>query len=296
MKSSQTYNISALARLFSSSVVKELARKGKSPLFSRLLIEAGLPLTRNSFEKVSDVFEDAFSILKKKNNRHEYVYKAALTQNILLGRHSLNTASLLTEFRVGERKADVVILNGTGTVYEIKSERDSLTRLTKQVEAYRNVFAKVFVIAGENHIQAVLEAVPEDVGVKVLSSGYNISEIRDAQELPERTVSSAIFDSIRINEAKLILKKACIECPDVPNTERYTVYREAFSKLPSKIAHEGMVDVLKRTRSLLPLKEVIENLPVSLHSVALTTPIRKSDQPRLIDAVNTPIEEALQWM
>ncbi|GGW72570.1 sce7726 family protein [Alteromonas halophila] len=295
MNLSQDYNISAISRLFSSSVVKELARKGKSPLFARLISEAG-GISQKSHGNVADAFEDAFSILKKKDNRHEYVYKSALTQNVLLGRHSLNTASMLTEFRVGDCKADVVILNGTGTVYEIKSERDSLTRLTKQVSAYRNVFAKVYVITGENHLDAVLNSVPEDVGINVLTSGHNISEVRRAQELPERTCSSAIFDSLRINEAKLILNKASVECPDVPNTEQYAVYKEAFSKLSSTEAHKGLVEVLKKTRSLLPLKQVVDNLPLSLRSAALTTPIRKSDQQRLIDAVNTPLDEALQWM
>lgn len=296
MNSSKAYNVSAISRLFSSSVIKELARKGKSPLFSRLINEAGILISGNSCDKVGDIFEEAFSILKKKDNRHEYVYKSALTQNVLLGRHSLNTASMLTEFRIEECKADVVILNGTGTVYEIKSERDSLSRLSKQISAYRNVFAKVYVIAGENHVQAVSESVPEDVGIKVLSSGYNISEIRDAKELPERTKSSSIFDSIRISEAKLILKRACVECPDVPNTEQYAVYKEVFSKLPSQTAHEGMVHVLKSTRTLLPLKQVISDLPMSLRSAVLTTPLRKLDQQKLIDAVNTPVEEALQWM
>ncbi|MEI9986083.1 MAG: sce7726 family protein [Aliidongia sp.] len=53
----------------------------------------------------------------------------SVTQKILMGKHSLRTASMLNEFRAGSCKADLVILNGTATVYEIKSERDSLTRL-----------------------------------------------------------------------------------------------------------------------------------------------------------------------
>ena len=205
MKVSKDYNISAISRLFSANVVKELARKGRSPLFARLVNEAEISVNAHSHCNVRDVFDDAFTILKRKSNRHEYVYKSALTQNVLLGKHSLNTASMITEFRVDDCKADVVILNGTGTVYEIKSERDSLTRLVKQVNAYRKVFAKVFVIAGENHIDAISDSVPHDVGIQVLSSGYNISEVRDALDLPERTCSTSIFNSIRIKEAKLIL-------------------------------------------------------------------------------------------
>ena len=34
-------------------------------------------------------------------------------------------------------------------MYEVKSERDSLTRLERQIAAYATVFAKVYVIAAE---------------------------------------------------------------------------------------------------------------------------------------------------
>ena len=295
VKINQNYNISAISRLFTSSVVKELARKGQSPLFARLLNEAGLCVPTNSRLVVGDIFDKAFSILKLKNNRHEYVYKSALAQNVLLGRHSLRTAAMLSEFRVNNCKADVVILNGTGTVYEIKSERDSLSRLEKQISAYRKVFAKVYVIAGENHIESVIDSVPKDVGIKVLSSAQNISEIRNAIDAPERTDPTEIFNSIRINEAKNILNRAGFECPEVPNTERYSVYKSAFSKLTPVEAHRGMVEVLKKTRNLLPLQEVIDDMPISLKSAVLTTSIRKSDRYRLIKAVNTSIDEALQW-
>lgn len=72
---------------------------------------------------VGDVFDQAFEILKVAGQRDEYIYRAAISQKILMGTHSLRTASMLNEFRAGSSKADLVILNGTATVYEIKSER-----------------------------------------------------------------------------------------------------------------------------------------------------------------------------
>lgn len=77
--------------------------------------------TQNS--RVADAFEAALSILRTGHHRDEYVYKAALTQKVLLGTHSLKTACMINEFRVADCKADLVILNGTAAVYEIKSER-----------------------------------------------------------------------------------------------------------------------------------------------------------------------------
>lgn len=272
-----------------------MSRKGRSPLFARLAHESLLFDRAAPSDYVHNLFDAAFSILKKKAHRHEYVYKSALTQNILLGKHSLKTASMLTEFRVGDCKADLVILNGTATVYEIKSERDSLNRLERQVSAYRRVFAKVCVIVGENHVDSVIDAVPGDVGVMCLSSRHQISSVRESLEQPERTSPVAIFDSIRLNEAKQILTRNGLSLPQVPNTELHSALREQFTKLPSEAAHIGMVQVLKQTRNLLPLVDLVGQLPISLQSAALSVPLRKVDHGRLLQAVNTKLSDAIRW-
>jgi hypothetical protein len=287
--------LAAISRLFSSSVIRELARKGKSPLFARL---ANQSLLRNSLPRCTPVhglFEAAFSLLKREGYRHEYIYKAALTHKILLGRHSLQTASMLNEFRVGECKADLVILNGTSTVYEVKSERDSLARLQRQVNAYANVFASVYVIAAENHIDAVDAAVPKEVGILRLNRRHQISTMREASDRAANTSPAAIFDSIRTEEASLILRSEGVSIPDVPNTSLSSTLRQLFVKLDARIAHDAMVRVLKRTRNLMPLADLVAQLPPSLHTAALSVPLRKLDHSRLVAAVNAPLEDAMRW-
>lgn len=287
--------VSALARFFSSAILTELARKGKSPLLIKLAAEASIVERARALGKVFELFEMAFDVLKKKANRHEYIYKAALTQRILLGTHSLQTASMLTEFRTGKHKADMVILNGTGTAYEIKSERDSLTRLGPQIEAYRKVFAKAYVIAGENHIDSVLKIVPQDIGIMVLSTRHQISTLREAQDRPERTCPEAIFDCLRTAEAKELLCLVDVEVPNVPNTQIHSAMRTLFAKLEPVSTHTAMITVLKKTRTLTPLAELLENIPPALHTVVLSTPIRKVDRPKLVQALNTDIQTALTW-
>lgn len=285
----------AISRLFSSAVVRELARKGKSPLFTRLARQALLLHTPCASKRVYDLFDEAFSLLQQEGFRDEYIYKAALIRKILLGRHSLQTASLLSEFRVGECKADIVILNGTATVYEIKSERDSLVRLRKQVEAYATVFSKVNVIASESHTEAVEAAVSGDVGILVLNNRHQISVIREATERAERTSPEAIFNSIRTDEARRILNLYGTELPDVPNTKLSSLLRREFIKLDPLKAHKGMVQVLKRTRDLFPLSSLVTRLPRSLQVAALVMPLGKLDRERLVGAVNTPLHVAASW-
>lgn len=287
--------LSALTRLFSSAVFRELARKGRSTLFRRLLDQTDLPGRCGARATVGDAFESAFAILKVAGLRDEYVYRAALTHKILLGTHSLRTASMLSEFRAGACKADLVILNGTATVYEIKSERDSLARLTKQVDNYKRVFAAVNVIASEGHVEGVLAAIPKCVGVMCLSRRYRISVVRDAVDQPERVCPRTIFESLRSAEAVAILKAMNVPVPNVPNTQLHGVMRELFAELNPTELHGHMVRTLKRSRNLSTLSDLVDQLPASLHAAALLVPVRRADHGRLVNAVATPLGAAMAW-
>lgn len=288
--------LSALTRLFSSAVYREMACKGRSPLFSRLLDLTDVVDRCSNNATVGEAFDAAFGVLKTAGHRDEYVYRSALTHNVLLGKHSLKSASMLTEFRAGSCKADLAILNGTATVYEIKSERDSLSRLANQVENYKRVFAKVFVIASESHVPGVLATVPKDVGVVMLRSRYQISTERDAEDLPERICPTTVFESLRSAEAAAILKSLKVAVPDVPNTQRHEAMRALFKNLDPATVHVEMVKTLKRTRDLAPLSDLVDRLPRSLHAAALSIKVRRADHDRVVEAVSTPLDTAMGWM
>lgn len=285
----------AYSRLFSSAVLREMASKRKSPLFTRLARESGVLDLGAPLDRVRDVFEAAFQMLKKGSSRDEYIYKAALTQRVLLGRHNLRSASMLTEFRAGKSKADLAILNGTTTVYEIKSERDKLSRLTGQIADYKRVFASVFVIAGENHVEAVLKAMSPDVGVMCLSKRYSISTVRDAENRPDRICPLTVFDAIRTTEACDVLRYLGEAVPNVPNTMMHRALRALFERLKPVDVHTAMLHTLKQSRSQLPLADLVDRMPRSLCAAALTVPLRKCDHDRLVEAIDAPLKRAMAW-
>lgn len=295
MKIYSSAQLSAMTRLFSAAVFREMAKKGRSGLFCRLLEQSGLPMCASSRGTVGDTFDSAFEILKVEGHRDEYIYRAAISQKVLMGTHSLRTASMLNEFRTGSSKADVVILNGTATVYEIKSERDSLARLANQVENYKRAFARVNVIASEVHIEGVLEKVPEDVGVVCLSKRYQISTVREAVDCPERICPITVFESLRVTESIEILMSMGVTVPEVPNTQRHAALRELFATLEPVALHVEMVRTLKRTRDLAPLGDFIDRLPKSLQAAALSVSVRRSDHLKLINAIETPLHAAMNW-
>lgn len=287
--------IAAASRLFSSAVFKELAQLGRSPAFARIVRQLRTPQALTATSTVADTFDRIFAMLRLRGLRDEYVYKAALTQKVLLGTHSLNTASMLNEFRVGYSKADLVILNGTATAYEVKSERDSLARLPDQLFDYRRAFARVFIITSECHVERAAQIAPDDVGILSLSPRHQISEIRPAAHAPERICPATVFESLRTHEAQRILRSLGQEIPLVPNTRMRLTLREQFKKMEPVALHSAMVAVLKRTRSLQPLEALIGKLPSSLHAAALTYPLRRHEHDRLVHAIQTPLLQAKYW-
>ena len=71
-------------------------------------------------------------------------------------------ATLLTELNVGKSKADLVVINGTTTVYEIKTELDSTARLEGQLSDYIQVFDRVNVITCESKVKNIEKIINSD--------------------------------------------------------------------------------------------------------------------------------------
>lgn len=288
--------ISAISRIFTPGVFHQLAKLGRSPLFASLFSESGLFGEKNiGAQTVASGFEYAFSVLSGVGLRNEYIYRAALTRNILLGQHSLDEASMLSEFRIGACKADVVVLNGVGTVYEIKSDRDSLSRLNNQVTNYQKVFSKVFVIAGNAHVQSVLDIVPEVVGVLQLSRSGGIDSIRNARLSIDDLDSVVMFEAMRVDEAKAVLRGLGVALPSLPNTVLRGVMQKEFGRLDPFAVNEQMVKILKKSRNQALLKSLVSRLPPSLQPAAVSFRVKQTDHDRLLQAVNTPLDIAMGW-
>lgn len=285
--------LTALSRLFSPGVFRDIARKGQSAMFSRLFRQTELATVDGN--TVADAFDNAFAILRHTGFRDEYVYRAALTQNVLLGTHSLNTACMLTEFRAGSCKADLAILNGTSTVYEIKSERDTLARLDNQIINYQKIFAKIYIIASESHIPSLIDSTSSAVGILCLNKRNQITRVRESSNNVKSVCPVTIFESLRTDEARIILNKLGVIVPDLPNTMVRRAMRDHFSKLSPEDVHSLMVTTLKRTRSLAPLNKFVSQLPPSLRAAALSVNIRSTDHARMIQALSTPLRIAMDW-
>ena len=129
-------NAIALSYLFTPIVLKEIYNEKSSNKIVNVFQEFSMQHLLYENITLKELFEKAYKKLLK-TYRNEYVFKNAIAKKILLGRHSINSSILFTEFRVETSKADVVIFNGTTHVYEIKTELDTTERLENQIANYK---------------------------------------------------------------------------------------------------------------------------------------------------------------
>ena len=89
----------------------------------------------------------------------------------------------------GQVRADVVLVGDLLHAYEIKSDRDSLVRLTRQAEIYGQTMDRVTLVVGLRHLDEALEVVPRWWGVlraRQAAGGLRFTEIRKGRRNARR--------------------------------------------------------------------------------------------------------------
>ena len=89
--------------------------------------------------------------------RNEYYYKNTILNQLLIRKHDLYNTAALTELPIGDSKADFIMINGRGVVYEIKTDLDNLIRLENQIKDYYKVFSYIYVVVGNKQLPHVKE-------------------------------------------------------------------------------------------------------------------------------------------
>jgi hypothetical protein len=258
----------SVSKIFSPLVMNNLSLTGHSDYLTELCKNSLIIKQINSKLTLAQFFDIIYDFLYRRY-RTEYIYKNVIANKILIGRHSLNTAKMLTEFRVGKCKADVIVLNGTSTVYEIKSEYDNFSRLNVQIKSYLEVFDFINVITTSSQANKICNLIPNNVGVLILTDKNTISTFREAISNKENVNPEILFDSLRKDEYLAVIKEFYNKIPQVPNTLIHTECKKLFSKIPATKAHNmAMYQISKRMQTDL-IKDFLLKAPSSLTAYAM---------------------------
>ena len=93
--------------------------------------------------------------------------RSALRSKLLADHAKEGDTALMEELGLcrGRVRVDLALVNGHLNGYEIKSDRDTLTRLETQAEIYMKVFDRLTIVVGSKHLSSIGTRLPEWWGI-----------------------------------------------------------------------------------------------------------------------------------
>lgn len=244
---------SDLQRVFSREVLISLSMQESNDLLTKASNEYELKSSAKLFAKIyHDLVE---------NYRSDFVFRSLIAQKLFLSRHNLAKSAMLNELRIGTAKADVVVLNGSSTAYEIKSDVDNFSRLHEQLLQYLKVFDKIYVVVSHKKLASV--QLPSDhIGVIVVAQNNALRVERKALSNKSNVIPDVMFETLRKDEYLRIIQREFGEAPLVPNTRIFTECKKLFCTIKPERAHDLFVKEMKlRVRYSTCLQSTLREFP-----------------------------------
>ena len=232
---------------------------------------------KNNRELISEIYCEL-----KNNYRNEYFYKNTLLNKLLLGVHSVNTTTALTEIAIAKSKADFVLINGKAIVYEIKTELDNLERLSSQIADYYKAFDHVAVVTYERNLKQlkqVLDNVDKPVGIYVLRKNGKLGTIRKPQRHTGDLDKEIIFKLLRKSEYEYIIAQQYGYLPEVTQFKYYSTCKKMFLQIPIEESYLLVLKTLKKRMQLE--KEEFVKIPYELKFLVYFMELSSDDYQKL---------------
>lgn len=104
------------------------------------------------------------------------------------------------------RRADLIVVGDKLSVFEIKSDRDTLDRLEGQVNSYVRFFEQVTIVCAKKHLSGVLNVVPETVSIWSVNENGKITIVqRSKTQFLRSQVNWLSF--LPVDELRTLLRK-----------------------------------------------------------------------------------------
>lgn len=235
-------------------------------------------------------FFDAFFEMLRKNYRNEYVYKTAIINKIVFGRHSPKTSSSSIELPVNNSIVDVAVFNGHSTAYEIKTEFDSPKRLVTQSIDYLDVFERVYIVTHPDFAEKYCALNIPNVGVLSLSKKETLSVVKEADSNIENIKLDKVFNVLRKSEYVKIIEDYTSSKICMPNGLIHSYCKSIFLSMPLNVANAYFINSMKKRATDKDFIDFLYSLPASLRALGYATPLSKKHKDYLINLMDSKIE------
>lgn len=269
-----TENNLILNRLFTQNVFFNMVNTNSNTTYGTVIQRfVNDPEDKDNGTLISEVYK-----FMSKSYRNEYFYQNTLLNKLLLGKHSINTTTALTQIPISKSKADFILINGKAVVYEIKTELDTFERLDSQLRDYFKAFNHVCVVTSESHYDRAISILKDTpVGIYVLTSQNTISKKlrKEPTEDNSHLDYTAIFKVLHRREYENILLQYFNELPITSQAFYYGECLKQFTQIPKLKAYEMALKQLKR-RNRIAISE-FDKIPYALKSLVYFSSPSKSD-------------------
>ncbi len=185
------------------------------------------------------------------NNPFEKQIKVAVLNKLIEDNVITEKTIIINELVIDSfsRRADLVLINKNSiTAFEIKSEADSLVRLTGQVEKYLLYFDKVIVVTTNKHIEKIIKSVPQQVGVWQFNKDNIIKKNRGKKEsIPEK---NNYLDFLKVNELKKLAKNSGLILKNNSKTKIKEELKSSLNKASINNIKNFTIEMLKNRYSM----------------------------------------------
>lgn len=204
--------------------------------------------------------------------RNEYFYKNTILNQLLIQKHDLYNRVAITELPIGTSKADFIMINGQGIVYEIKTDLDNLQRLETQIADYYKVFSYVYVVVGNKQLLPVKELLKDTkVGIYELTKNGILKCRKKAYCNRQYLSYEAMFRVLRKPEFESILRKRFHKLPKVNSFQYYRECLKWLEKLNICTLQKEVLQCLKNRTLLIVESRLEEKVPYELRFYAYFT-------------------------
>jgi len=263
-------NSRAINRVFTRGVLGDLLQCGSNEVFDYVVNRY---VNDPGHKTHGELFSEIYTHLGKEQ-RNEYYYMNTLLNKLLIGVHSVNTTTALSQVQIGNHIADFVMINGEGAVYEIKSDLDNFDRLSDQLRDYFRAFSKVSVLSTPTDFEKVscllegLRDVGESVGIYLMNENDTYFSRRNRREPKinnDYLDHVCIFKLLRKHEYESALMSYYHEIPQVAPVFHFRTCFEQFQQIPILVAQSLAFNELKKRNRIT--KTVFESIQPELKSI-----------------------------
>ena len=223
--------------------------------------------------------------------RNEYYYKNTIFNQLLIQKHDLYSTAALTELPISNSKADFVMINGNGVVYEIKTDLDNFQRLQSQIKDYYKVFSYVNVVVSKRQVAKVKDFLKDSkAGVYELTDSGKIMCKKKAFCNRDDLSYEAMFQMLRKKEFEEILLDYYGILPEVNDFEYYRECLLWMRKINIVGLQKKIMNTLKQ-RTILSIEDMFEKrVPDELRFYVYFSKKYRSNYDALNDFLNKKVE------